>query len=83
LIVNPKPLRKANWYRIFSNVHVDQFRLARTAFIIEVVRLSAKGQYDNAIALRNVYIDIVKSEIANANEAMEITNTFLKGSFQG
>lgn len=90
----PKPLRKANGYRMFNNVHIDQFRLARTAFqievlqsglrnkIIDVVKLSAKGQYENAIDLTNAYIDIVDSEIANANEAAEITNTLLKSSFQ-
>ncbi len=90
----PKPLRKANGYRIFSNVHIDQFRLARTAFqievlqsglrkrIIKVVKLSAKEQYDDAIALTIEYINITEAEIANANEAVEITNTLLKSSFQ-
>lgn len=88
----PKPLRKANGYRIFSNIHIDQFKLARTAFkievlqsglrkrIIEVVKLSSKGQYDNAIALANEYIDVVETEIANANESVEITNRLLKSS---
>lgn len=90
----PKPLRKANGYRVFSNVHIDQFKLARTAFqievlqsglrkrMIEVVKLSAKGQYDDAIALTNAYINITEFEIANANEAVEITNTLLQSSFQ-
>lgn len=75
-------------------LRLGELRLARTAFVIEVlqsglrkrivevVKLSAKGQYDNAIALTNVYIDIVRLDIANANEAVEITNAFLKGSFQ-
>jgi DNA-binding transcriptional MerR regulator len=90
----PKPLRKANGYRVFSNIHIDQFKLARTAFqievlqsglrkrIIEVVKLSSKGLYDDAIALTNAYLDIIKSEIANANEAAEIANTLLKNTFQ-
>ena len=90
----PKPFRKSNGYRVFSDVHIDQFRLARTAFQIEVlqnglrkrmidaVKLSAKGQYENAISMTTAYIDIVDSEIANANEAAEITNTLLKSSFQ-
>ena len=90
----PKPLRKANGYRIFSDFHIDQFRLARTAFqieilqsglrkrIIEVVKLSANGQFENAIALANLYIDIIDSEIINANEAVEITNSLLKSSFK-
>ena len=90
----PKPFRKSNGYRVFSDVHIDQFRLARTAFQIEVlqnglrkrmidaVKLSAKGQYEEAISMITAYIDIVDSEIANANEAAEITNTLLKSSFQ-
>lgn len=90
----PKPLRKSNGYRIFSNIHLDHFKLARTALqievlqnglrkrIIEVVKLSAKGQYDNAITLTNVYIDIVDSELTNAFEAAEIANTLLKSSCQ-
>lgn len=90
----PKPLRKTNGYRIFGDVHIDQFRLARTAFqiellqsglrkrMIEVVKLSAKGQYEDAIDLTNTYIYIAESEIANANEAVAITNTFLKSSFE-
>lgn len=89
-----KPLRKANGYRIFSDAHIDQFRLARTAFqievlqsgmrktIIEVVKLSANGQYDNAIDLTNMYIGIAKLEIANATEAVKITEALLKSSFQ-
>lgn len=88
----PKPLRKANGYRIFNDIHIDQFKLARTAFqievlqsgmrkmIIEVVRLSANGLYDNAIALVNKYIDTAEIEISNANEAVEIANTLLKSS---
>lgn len=90
----PKVRRKPNGYRVFSDVHLDQFRLARTAFQIEVlqsglrkrmieaVKLSARGQYEDAIALTNAYIHTVDSEIANANEAAEITNTLLKGPFR-
>lgn len=85
----PKPLRKANGYRVFSNVHIDQFKLARIAFqieilqrdlrkrIIDVVKLSAKGQYDEAIKLTSLYIDIVNTEIINANEAAEIVSALL------
>lgn len=89
----PKPLRKSNGYRVFTNVHIDQFKLARTALkievlqsglrkkIIEVVKLSAEGKYENAIALTKAYIHTIESEISNANEAAEITNKLLKSSF--
>jgi DNA-binding transcriptional MerR regulator len=77
----PKPLRKANGYRVFTNVHIDHFRLARTALkievlqsglrkrIIEVIKLSAKGQYDKAFVLTKTYMDIVEKEIANNSKA--------------
>lgn len=90
-----KPLRRANGYRVFSDVHIDQFRLARTAFqievlqsglrkrIIEVVKRSAEGQYDEAIELTNAYIGLVDSEIANANETAEIAGSILESTVRG
>lgn len=89
-----KPPRKVNGYRIFSEIHIDQFKLARTALhieviqsgmrrtIIQVVKLSAKGQYDKAIDLTNTYINIVESEISNATEAVEITNELMRSSIK-
>lgn len=50
--------------------------------IVEAVKLSAKGLYDDAITLTKAYIEIAQSEITNANEAVEITNTLLKSNFQ-
>lgn len=91
----PKPQRKTNGYRVFGDVHIDQFRLARIAFkievlqnglrkmIIRVVKLSALGQYDDAIDLTRKYIDIIESEIKNADNAAEIADSILKCSFQG
>ncbi len=87
----PKPLRKSNGYRIFTDLHIVQFKLARTAFqieimqnglrknIIEVVKLSANKQYEMAIQLTHLYIRTVREEIANANEAVKITKELLKG----
>ena len=34
----PNAERKANGYRIFTDFHIEQFRLARTAFQIEVLQ---------------------------------------------
>lgn len=90
----PKAVRKENGYRVFGDVHIDQFRLARNAFeievlqsgmrkiIIEAVKLSAKGQYDSAINLTNEYLRIAEAEIKNASEAAEITNELLKNHVQ-
>lgn len=90
-----KPLRKENGYRVFTDIHIEQFKLARTAFqiealqgglrkrIVEVVKLSAKGQYDEAILLTKEYITIAQTEIANANEAVDISNAILQGTVTG
>ena len=89
-----KPLRKSNGYRIFTDLHIEQFRLARTAFyievlqnglrknIIEVVKLSAAEQYDKAIELTHVYIQTIRKEITNADEAVQITKSLLQGHAQ-
>ena len=91
----PKPIRKPNGYRVFTDVHIEQFRLARIALqievlqsgmrktIIQVIKISAKGDYDDAITLVNKYIAVAEAEIVNANEAAEISTELLKESFQG
>lgn len=90
----PKPIRKENGYRIFTDVHVDQFKLARIAFQIEVlqnglrkkiikaVKVSAVGKYDEALALTHEYIMSIEAEIQNAVEAAAITGGFLQGIAQ-
>lgn len=34
----PKPARRGNGYRVFTDLHVEQFRLARAALQVEVLR---------------------------------------------
>jgi DNA-binding transcriptional MerR regulator len=87
----PKPIRKENGYRVFTDIHIDQIKLVRTAFqievlqnglrkkIVSVVKISALGQYDKALALTKEYIKNVQIEIEKANEAMAITNGLLQG----
>lgn len=86
-----KPFRKANGYRVFTDMHIEQFRLARTAFEIEalqgglrkrianVVKLTAKREYGKAISLTKEYIGVAETEIKNANEAINITKSLLQG----
>lgn len=63
-----KPKRKPNGYRVYNDVHIKQFRLARKALqievlqaglrkrIIEAVKLSAQYRFDEAIELvRGIY----------------------------
>ena len=87
----PKPERQPNGYRVFTDVHVEQFRLARLAFQIEVlqnglrkkivrmVKTSAAGDYDTALKLTQEYLMQVREEIANAEEAIVIAKQILDG----
>lgn len=86
----PKPLRKPNGYRVFGQVHIDQFRLARKAFqievlqsglrkrMIDVVKCSAQGFYDEAIAGTEEYLKMLEKEKRNAEEAAEIAAGILR-----
>lgn len=76
-----KPERKSNGYRIYNDIHIKQFELARKALqieilqaglrkhIIDVVKLSAQYRFDEAAELAREYIRIAKQEIENAKEA--------------
>lgn len=87
-----KPLRQKNKYRIFTDLHLDQFKIARTAFQIEVlqnglrkkavsiVKLSALCEFDKATQLVDEYTSTVQTEIKNANEAVEIAKELLRGN---
>lgn len=79
-----KPERKKNGYRVYNDIHVKQFELARKALQIEVlqaglrsrivnaVKLSAQYRFDEAIELAREYIRTAEQEIKNAKEAAEI-----------
>lgn len=87
----PKPERQPNGYRIFTDLHVEQFRLARLAFQIEVlqnglrkkivqmVKTAAAGDVDTALALTREYLVQVKQERINAEEAIHIVKQVLSG----
>lgn len=79
-----KPERKKNGYRVYNDVHVKQFALAKKALQIEVlqaglrkrmvnaVKLSALYRFEEAIELVKEYIRIAGQEIENAKEAVRI-----------
>ena len=87
----PKANRLSNGYRIFNDYHIEQFNLARTALkvevlqnglrkkIINIIKLSAKGEFEEAIICTNDYINQVKNERRNAEEAIEISKQLLLG----
>ena len=83
--------RKANGYRIFTDFHIEQLRLARLAFQIEVlqnglrkkiilmVKTAATKDFDTALSLTAEYKVQLRQERGNAEEAINITNQLLCG----
>lgn len=90
----PKPQREANGYRVFTDFHIEQFKLARTALKVEVlqnglrkqaitiIKTSAAKDFDRAIFLTECYLQQIKREQKNAEEAMAITERLLSGENQ-
>lgn len=87
----PEARRLSNGYRVFTDYHIEQFILARTAFkvevlqnglrkkIINVVKLSAKGKLQEAINCTKDYIEQIKQEQKNAEEAIDLSQKLLLG----
>lgn len=87
----PKPDRMPNGYRVFTDLHIEQFRLARLAFqvevlqnglrkkIVQMIKVSAAGDYDKALELTEGYRMQLRQEIANAEEAIDIVKRILDG----
>ena len=85
----PKPERKPNGYRIFTDFHIEQFKLARLALqvevlqnglrkkIIQTVKASAAGDFNTAISLTEDYLRQLQQERMNAEKAIEIVKRIL------
>ena len=85
----PKPERKPNGYRVFTDFHIEQFRLARLALQVEVlqnglrkkilqmVKASAAGNLNTALSLTKDYLQQIRQERSNAEEAIMIVNQIL------
>ncbi len=90
----PKPQREANGYRVFIDFHIEQFKFARTALKVEVlqnglrkqainiIKTSAAKDFDRAIFLTEFYLQQIKREQKNAEEAIAITERLLSGKNQ-
>ncbi len=88
------PERKANGYRVYSDIHIAQFKLAKKAFqievlqaglrkkVIEIVKFSAKYQFEDAINGAKEYLEIAKREMCYAKEVAEYANTLFEISPQ-
>ena len=87
----PKPERKPNGYRIFTDFHIEQLKLARLALqvevlqnglrkkIIQTVKASAAGDFNTAISLTEDYLRQLQQERTNAEKAIEIVKRILSG----
>lgn len=88
----PKPERAENGYRVFSDLHIEIFKLARIAFqipviqnglrkkIINMLKTAATGDYDKAISIIDDYSRQIQHEKENAKEAINITKQILAGN---
>lgn len=87
----PRAERKANGYRVFTEFHVRQMRLARVALqtevlqgglrkkIVEAVKCSAQGELDRALCLTEEYRTQIRQEIIRAQEAVRAAEGLLAG----
>lgn len=89
-----KPERKENGYRIFTDLHMEQIKLIRTALkvevlqnglrklVIDIIKTVAMGEFDKGIYLTKCYLEQINKEKENAEEAIEITSELLGGDYQ-
>lgn len=87
----PEARREKNGYRIFTQFHVDQFKLARKAMAveilqnglrktaIEIIKLSARQDFNQALARCDAYIDQILKEQQKADEALSVVKNIQKG----
>jgi len=81
--------RKENGYRIYTDFHIVQLKLARLALsveilqsglrkkIIQVIKLSANKEFDKAIIYIKDYLNQIKKEISKAEEAIHLVNQII------
>ena len=85
----PLAERKSNGYRIFTDFHIEQLRLARVGFqievlqnglrkkVVEIIKLSAKRDFDKALMFAKEYLGQIQREQRNAEESINIAKQIL------
>lgn len=85
----PAPERMSNGYRVFTDLHIEQFRLARAALraevlqnglrkqAVDIIKVSAAGDYEEARQRAERYLKQVELETRHAEEAIAIAGQFL------
>lgn len=86
------PERNANGYRVFTELHIDQFIIARLAFQVEVmqnglrkqavnmIKTAAQCDFSKALQLTQEYLEQIEIERKNAEEAIMIVEQLLSGT---
>ena len=87
----PLAERKPNGYRVFTDFHIEQLRLARIAFqievlqnglrkkVVEIIKLSAKRDFDKALMFAEEYRSQIQREQRNVEESIGIAKQILSG----
>lgn len=87
----PQAERKPNGYRIFTDFHIEQLKLIRVAFkievlqnglrkkIVETVKVSASRDFDKALCFAEEYRKQIQREQRNAEEAIRIAKQIISG----
>ncbi len=90
----PKPMRKENGYRVFTDFHIEQIKFARIALRVEVlqnglrkqaiaiIKTAALGDFDRAIFQAQHYLQQISNERRNAEEAIVITEKLFLGDYK-
>lgn len=87
----PQAERKSNGYRVFTDFHIEQLRLARIALkievlqnglrkkVVEIIKFSANRDFDKALMFAEEYRSQIQQEQKNAEEAIGIAKQILVG----
>ncbi len=90
----PKPMRKENGYRVFTDFHIEQIKFARIALRVEVlqnglrkqaiaiIKTAALGDFDRAIFQAQHHLQQISNERRNAEEAIVITEKLFLGDYK-
>jgi len=85
----PPVFRQPNGYRVFTQAHLQQLLLIRTALkseilhndlrkaAIEIIRLSAASQFEAAFIKCKTYTQLIEKEIQACQEAIQLVHAFL------
>ncbi len=84
-----RPRRRDNGYRVFTQLQIQQIRLARTAFqteitqnglrkkLVDTLKTAAECDFDGALLLAGEYLTRLRGERENAEEAVRIARGIL------